>query len=225
MIKRWWVCEYLALPFATGRIFSVDAIRIARTMRLICQLPGPIVTFFGGREAYYEGKYATWATTLAQECVRNGMAVVSGGGPGIMAAANCGAQAAAHAQGDNRIWTLGICVDGVDLDFSNTCAPTVTVPYFFMRKWFLMSYASAIVVLPGGIGTLDELFELLNLIKARKQMDIPVILMGVNYWHSLLEWYKHAVDYELIKGDYGHMLRTTDNLAEVIALLKSKVKK
>jgi len=223
-MKRWWVREYLSLPFATGRIFSTDSWYVMSAMRAICQLPGPIVTFFGGREAYHEGKYAIWATTLAQECVRNGLAVLSGGGPGIMAAANCGARQAVRQQGDKRIWTLGICVGGVDLDFRNTCAPTVTVPYFFMRKWFLMSYASAIVVLPGGIGTLDELFELLNLIKARKQADIPVILMGVSYWHSLLEWYKHAVDYELIKEDYGHMLHTTDDLAEVIALLKSKVK-
>ncbi len=223
-MKRWWICEYVALPFATGRLFSADAIRVMRTTRAVCNLPAPIISFFGGREAYIDGKYTVWANTLAQECVRAGMAVMTGGGPGIMAAANCGAQEAARERGDNKMWTLGICVEGVDLDFNNTCAPLVSVPYFFMRKWFLMYYTNAIVVFPGGIGTLDELFDILNLIKLRKRTDIPIILMGVHYWHSLLAWYKHAVDYALIKESYEHTLQVTDDVSEVIAVLQSRIK-
>src|SRR5665213_1599011 len=110
-MKCWWICEYFSLPFATGRIFSADAWRVMRATRAICQLPGPIVTIFGGREAHAQGKYTVWAHTLAQECVRNGMSVISGGGPGIMAAANCGAMEAGRERGDGRVWTLGLCVD------------------------------------------------------------------------------------------------------------------
>src|SRR5579872_3992220 len=113
-MKCWWIREYCALPFASGRLFSSDFWSIMRATRAVCRLATPRVTFFGGHEAYQEGKYTVWAHTLGRECVRAGRAVMTGGGPGIMAAANCGAQEAARERADGHKWTLGITVKGLD---------------------------------------------------------------------------------------------------------------
>src|SRR5690348_9083373 len=114
-MKRWWVSEYLNVPFATGRPFSTDWWRIFRAVHTMRRLPTVTITFFGGREAYDQGKYTQWAHELARECVGHDMAVMTGGGPGIMAAANMSAHNRAH--GRPGLWTLGVRVDGVDEDF------------------------------------------------------------------------------------------------------------
>src|SRR5690349_17645786 len=132
-MKRWWISEYIRLPFTAGRFFSFDFWYLIRALRAVLRLSSPVVTFFGGRDAYLEGKYTEWAYTLARGCVQEGMSVMTGGGPGVMEAANCGAREGARQRADGRLWTLGVSVDGVDVDFKNTCASLVSVPFFFMR--------------------------------------------------------------------------------------------
>lgn len=222
-MKRWWVFDYMQVPFATGRPYSFDWWRVAKAIRCMSRLPKVTITFFGGRDAYQEGKYTQWAHELASACVAQNMAVMTGGGPGIMAAANESALRAASGGPRGTIWSLGVRVDGVDEEFKNGDVAYITLPHFFMRKWLMISYAQGIVVFPGGIGTLDELFEVLNLIKTGKMAKVPVILMGVNYWHFLLDWYEHAVDFALIKAEYRHMFKITDDVSEVIALLKAQI--
>ncbi len=222
-MKQWWVCDYMQVPFATGRLFSFDWWRVMKAIRCMSRLPAVTITFFGGREAYEEGKYTQWARELARACVAHDMAVMTGGGPGIMEAANDSALHAASGRPSGIIWSLGVRVDGVDEEFKSKQVPCVTLPHFFMRKWLMISYAQGIVVFPGGIGTLDELFEVLNLIKTGKMAKVPVILMGINYWHFLLDWYEHAVDFALIKAEYRHMFKITDDVSEVIALLKADI--
>lgn len=218
-MKYWWAYDYIRLPFALGRPFSSDWWDIARAVRVLHALPPVTITFFGGREAYEEGKYTHWARELAQACVANRMAIITGGGPGIMAAANMSAQAEALQRGYTGLWSLGVRVEGVDDDFIPTGIQSITLPHFFMRKWCMIYYAQGFVVFPGGIGTLDELFEILNLMKTGKMPTAPVVLMGTNYWRSLLAWYEHAIEYELIQVQYKDMLHVTDDLQQAISIL------
>lgn len=184
----------------------------------LAKLSQPIVSVFGGKGAYEGGKYAQWAEQFAAECAKKGMSIVTGGGPGIMEAANCGAFNAAK---DKKRSTLGIGVSGVDLNFYNECAPMVNVDYFFVRKWLLTHYACAFVLFPGGIGTVDEFFEVLNLMKLKKMKRVPVILVGKKYWEDLLDWYERAFKSEFISTPPQQMLIVTDDIHEAVQIIVS----
>lgn len=188
----------------------------------LAKLRQPIVAIFGGTRAFKEGKYAQWAEQAGELCVKQNMSVITGGGPGIMEAANCGA----YNQGDpGSKWTLGIGVDGVDPKFSNPCAPVIRVDYFFARKWLLTRYASGFILFPGGIGTVDELFEVLNLTKLGKMKRVPIVLVGKAYWHHLIEWYQHAFEYELIDGPPETAFCVTDDPDEAVKIIAGFKKK
>jgi uncharacterized protein (TIGR00730 family) len=173
----------------------------------------PVVAVFGGKGAYAKGKYAMWAYDFSAKIAKQGMSIITGGGPGIMEAANCGAYEASKKK---KGATLGIGVTGVDKDFFNECAPIITVDYFFVRKWLLTHYACSFVIFPGGIGTVDELFEALNLMKLNKMKRVPVILVGVEYWHNLIEWYKKAHEDDFISTPIEKALVITDDLDEAV---------
>ncbi len=169
----------------------------------------PVVAVFGGKGAYTKGKYAMWAYDFSAIMARQGMSVITGGGPGIMEAANCGAYEASEKK---RGSTLGVGVRGVNKDFFNECAPIITVDYFFVRKWLLTHYACCYVFFPGGVGTVDELFEALNLMKLNKMKRAPVILIGMEYWHHLIAWYKRAHGDDFISAPIEKALIITDDL-------------
>jgi uncharacterized protein (TIGR00730 family) len=153
---------------------------------------------------------------LAREVGRrlggSGFAVITGGGPGAMEAANCGARdAGAHSIGLNidlpfEHEHVSPCVD-LSLDFH----------YFFCRKVMFVRYANAFVVLPGGYGTLDELFEALCLIQTEKIHSFPVILVGTAYWSGLVEWLRGQVvgEGKIDVGDLD-LMHLTDDLDDVV---------
>ncbi|HRN78142.1 MAG TPA: TIGR00730 family Rossman fold protein [Candidatus Dependentiae bacterium] len=218
-MKWFWLIEWACIPFK-GRWYNpMDWWQILKATYYVSRLKDPIVTIFGGVGAYEEGKYTQWAYSIAQKCVENDMSVITGGGPGIMAAANCGAYDKAKELGISRLVSLGIGVYDVDPNYKNLCAPVVLLPYFFMRKWFLNNYASGFIVMPGGIGTAEELFEILNCMKTGKMKSAPIVLVGKNYWHHLIGWYNHAVEYELIKKQFIDLFIVTDDIDEAINLL------
>lgn len=147
---------------------------------------GPCVSVFGSARTHYNDKYYKLAEDIAFKLVQNGYGVITGGGPGIMEAANKGA-----AKGKGK--SVGI---NIDLPFEQRANPyidpdkLITFDHFFVRKIMFMKYAQGFIVLPGGFGTFDELFEALTLIQTRKIGKFPIILVGRKYWSGLIAWIK-----------------------------------
>ncbi len=151
---------------------------------------GPSVAIFGStNQNPVERKYYDLTEQIAEKVVRKGFGIITGGGPGIMECANKGAQ-----KGGGK--SCGLCIN---LPFESKPNPFIdsrfqlNFRYFFIRKVMFVRYAQAFVVLPGGFGTLDELFEALTLIQTKKIKPFPVYLVGKDYWKGLLEWLKNTV--------------------------------
>lgn len=150
---------------------------------------GPCVSIFGSARTKPNHKYYKLATEIAFNLTRNGYGVITGGGPGIMEAANKGAQA-----GGGRSVGLAITLPMeqkenpfIDMD------KLLQFDYFFIRKVMFMKYAQGFVVLPGGFGTLDELFEAITLIQTDKVEHFPIVMVGKKYWEPLLNWIKETM--------------------------------
>ena len=147
----------------------------------------PAVSIFGSARTQLADRYYDLAVRTAELLGRAGFAIITGGGPGIMEAANKGArQAGALSIGCN-----------IELPFEQElnlfCDKAMTFRYFFVRKTMFVKYSEAFVTFPGGFGTLDELFGALVLIQTRKISDFPVILFGTDYWSGLIEWLRQRV--------------------------------
>jgi uncharacterized protein (TIGR00730 family) len=150
---------------------------------------GPCVSIFGSARTHYNDKHYRLAEDIAFNLTQKGYGVITGGGPGIMEAANKGA-----ARGKGK--SVGI---NIDLPFEQ--APNqyidsdklITFDHFFVRKLMFMKYAQGFIVLPGGFGTFDELFEAITLIQTRKIGRFPIILVGKKYWSGLLNWIKEVM--------------------------------
>ncbi|MCM0678089.1 TIGR00730 family Rossman fold protein, partial [Micromonospora phytophila] len=166
----------------------------------LADLP-PAVSVFGSARSRPESPECRLAEELGAALARAGYAVITGGGPGVMEAANRGATEAGGL-------SVGL---GIELPFEQGINDWVDLPidfrYFFARKTMFVKYAQAFVVLPGGFGTMDELFEALTLVQTGKVTRFPVVLMGADYWRGLLDWLRDtmaadgkigAVDLELI---------------------------
>ncbi len=158
--------------------------------------------------------------------VEHNMSIITGGGPGIMESANCGAQKATVPGDQKRLHTLGIMVRNVDPGFENSCAPTFRLSYMFLRKWFLIHYSSGFVFFPGGIGTMDELFHLLDLMKLDKVPQAPIVLIGTVYWEKVRDWYVNvAIKEELVPAQFENLFVITDDLREAVEILKKALQK
>lgn len=183
----------------------------------ISQLSGSIITIFGATSAAQYTPYTKLAHDIAHQCVLHGMSILTGGGPGVMEAANCGACHQAQKEKKDHQHTLGISVQKLDSGYTNPCPPIIHVNTFFIRKWLLINYSCAFIVLPGGIGTADELFEVLNLIVTEKLDKIPIVLVGTSYWQPLIDWYeKSGIAHGLIKNTWQDLLVVVDSVEEVM---------
>lgn len=150
---------------------------------------GPSVSIFGSSRISQDNDYYAKAIDLSIKIVKKGFAVITGGGPGIMEAFNKGAQTAGGI-------SCGICIDvPTELESNPYIDPKYKLKfrYFFVRKVMIIRYAQACVFLPGGLGTLDELFEVLTLIQTQKIRPFPIYLMGKSYWSGLKDWLKNVV--------------------------------
>lgn len=150
---------------------------------------GPCVTIFGSARTKEENPYYSVAEEIGYRLTLNGYGVITGGGPGIMEAGNRGAK-----RGGGP--SVGI---NIVLPFEQTSNPyidmdkVITFDYFFVRKVMFIKYSQGFIVLPGGFGTLDELFEALTLIQTKKIGRFPIILVGKNYWSGLMDWIKNTM--------------------------------
>ncbi|MCL2329158.1 MAG: TIGR00730 family Rossman fold protein [Bacteroidetes bacterium] len=150
---------------------------------------GPCVSIFGSARTKENEKYYKLTQEIARKLTENGFGVITGGGPGIMEAANRGAK-----EGNGK--SVGL---NIDLPFEQhpnkyiDSDKLIDFEYFFVRKAMFMRYSQGYVVMPGGFGTLDELFEALTLIQTEKIGAFPVILVGKEYWEGLLDWIKREM--------------------------------
>lgn len=176
----------------------------------------PAVTVYGSARIKEDHPYYKLARKLSQALAREGFSVLTGGGPGIMEAANRGAKEG----GGNSI---GL---NIELPMEQVSNPYITFGlsfrYFFVRKVMMVKYASAFFLLPGGLGTLDELFETLTLLQTKKIKPFPVVLLGEEYWAGLLDWIKKRVLAEgmISESDMG-LFHVTDDVEEAIRLVKN----
>lgn len=173
---------------------------------------GPSVAFFGSSRTKANDPYYTLTTQLAAKIVKKGLGIITGGGPGIMQAANEGARLAGGR-------SCGLCIDLPTEEAPNSFIDRnylLRFRYFFVRKVMFVRYAQAFVVMPGGFGTLDEFFEALTLIETRKIAPFPVFLVGKSYWSGLLDWMKNTVVAQgNIWPDQMNFICVTDDLDEV----------
>jgi uncharacterized protein (TIGR00730 family) len=176
---------------------------------------GPAVTIFGSARTPADGAEYQTAESIATGLVKSGYAVITGGGPGIMEAANKGAVEAGGV-------SVGL---GIELPREQGLNEFVDVGlefrYFFVRKTVFIKYSQAFVVLPGGFGTMDELFEALTLVETGKITRFPIVLVGSSYWSGLLAWMKDTM---LPRGNIGgndlSLINIADDPDEVVKIIR-----
>jgi len=184
-----------------------DFIRGFRTFHFL----GPCVTVFGSARFGETHEYYALARRVGGALVELGFTVMTGGGPGIMEAANRGAREA-------RGRTVGC---NVQLPFEQTPNPYldrwVTLRYFFTRKVMLLKYSYAFIVMPGGLGTMDEMFEALTLIQTGKVREFPVVLMGREYWAPALAMIERMAETSTISPEDLDLFFVTDDVDEAMS--------
>ena len=172
---------------------------------------GPCVTIFGSARTQPGTTYYELARRMGSECAKLGFTVITGGGPGIMEAGNRGAFEAGGR-------SIGI---NIQLPHEQSGNPyvnrSVAMHYFFTRKTILVKYSYAFIVLPGGAGTLDEMFETMTLIQTRKIRNFPIILMGRDYWQPLMDFVYQMAEAGTINPDDPDLIFFTDDPEEAIA--------
>ena len=175
---------------------------------------GPAIAVFGSARTHPGDTTYDQAEQTGRALVDAGFAVITGGGPGSMEAANKGASEAGGV-------SVGL---GIELPFESGLNQWsdigVNFRYFFARKTMFVKYSQGFIVLPGGFGTLDELFEALTLAQTGKVTSFPVVLLGVAYWSGLIGWLRDtALDQGTIKQSDLDMLRLTDDVEEAVAVM------
>ncbi len=178
---------------------------------------GPCVSVFGSARTKPDQKYYKLTEKIAQKIVDHGYGVITGGGPGIMEAGNKGA----HLAGGTSV---GL---NIELPFEQHDNPyidhdkSLDFDYFFVRKVMFVKYSQGFVVMPGGFGTLDELFEAITLIQTNKIDKFPIILVGTEYWGGLIDWIKTTLldSFKNISDGDIDLLHVVDTENEVIAIL------
>jgi len=196
----------------TWRVFRIMA-EFVEGMETLSQL-GPAVSVFGSARAKPGEPAYDMAYETARLLVGAGYSIITGGGPGVMEAANKGATEA----GGESV--------GLNIDLPYEQAPNryistlIGFRYFFCRKFMFVRYARAFVILPGGYGTLDELFEALTLMQTNRIIRFPVVLMGTDYWKGLIDWLKSDAEARgCIEGDDLSIFRMTDEPAEAVDII------
>ena len=213
----------LATEFATAagatnnareawRVFGIMAEFVEATERL--GIVRPAVSIFGSARIAKDSPYYALTETIARQLSDSGFAVISGGGPGVMEAANKGAFA-------GKSLSVGL---NIQLPHEQAANPyqdvSQTFRHFFTRKFMFVKLASAYVVMPGGFGTLDELLEALTLIQTKKTPRIPLILVGSEFWTGLIVWFKERlVSDGMIAASDMDLIQIIDSPEQIVAAI------
>jgi len=203
----------------------------------LTRLNQPVITVFGGSRLEKDSPYSQKAATLGRDLARDGFSIITGGGPGIMEAANMGAYEfskdckgsckakecdAKHCK--RRLVTIGIGVEGLAIERLNPYTQDLIImDHFFTRKWLLVRYSVGFVVFPGGFGTLDELFEVVTLIQTEKMPPTAIVLVGKDYWQPLLDFITgSALAQGLVEQKDIEIFTVVDDPDEAAAIIKEK---
>ncbi|AYN68165.1 TIGR00730 family Rossman fold protein [Euzebyella marina] len=177
---------------------------------------GPCVSIFGSARTKEGAPYYELAVDIAQKIAEAGYGVITGGGPGIMEAGNKGANLAGGT-------SVGL---NIDLPFEQHDNPyidsdkSLDFDYFFVRKVMFVKYSQGFVVMPGGFGTLDELFEAITLIQTNKIEKFPIILVGTEFWTGLMDWVKNTMlDVKNISPHDLDLIKLVDSAEEVVEII------
>jgi uncharacterized protein (TIGR00730 family) len=175
---------------------------------------GPAIAVFGSARTKRDSPYYAMGVDLGEKLARAGFAVITGGGPGSMEAANRGA---------NRGGGISVGL-GIELPFESGLNQWVDLGinfrYFFARKTMFVKYSQGFAVLPGGLGTFDELFEALTLVQTQKVTSFPVVLIGTDYWSGLLDWLRDSVlGHGNISATDLELFQLTDDVDEVVEIM------
>jgi uncharacterized protein (TIGR00730 family) len=210
--------------------YIVDAITVQDSWRLFKILAelvdgfeklsemGPCVSIFGSARLLPTDETYAKTVTVAKKLAENGFNIITGGGPGVMEAGNKGAK-------EGGAQSIGL---NILLPFEQQTNPYVDISldfqYFFVRKVMFIKYAQAYVGMPGGFGTLDEIFEALTLIQTKRIRPFPVILVGSDYWQSLWDWIQNTLlERKLISPEDMDLVTIVDDPDEVAKIIKRTV--
>lgn len=185
----------------------------------VLHFAGPCITIFGSARFKEDHPWYIKTTELSGKIAKLGFSIMTGGGPGIMEAANRGARAVGgRSVGCN-----------IQLPFEQSGNPYldkwVSIKYFFVRKTLLIKYSYAFIVMPGGFGTLDELFESLTLVQTGKILDFPIIIVGKEYHKELFDYIQKLVEKGTISAEDVDLIHLTDDLDEVVEICKGLIPK
>ncbi len=178
----------------------------------------PAITIYGSSRTRPDSRYYQLAESIAAKLAELGYSIVTGGGPGIMEAANKGAFEAGGL-------SIGL---NIDLPHEQELNKYINLPldftYFFVRKVMLMKYSMAFICMPGGFGSMDELFESLTLIQTERVKPFPVILVGKEYWSGLIDWIKDQfLKNETIDEEDLHLFKLLDDVDDVVKMITKTV--
>ncbi len=176
----------------------------------------PAVTIYGSSRLAADDKLYAQTEEIAYRLGTKGFSIITGGGPGVMEAANKGALKAG-------VTSVGLNIEMPEAQEGNPyTTKSITFHHFFVRKVMLVKYASAFVIMPGGLGTLDELTEVLTLIQTLKIKPFPVALFDSEYWRGFLDWLRNSVlTRKFISEKDFYLLRVCDHPDEVVAVVES----
>lgn len=180
---------------------------------------GPCISIFGSARTKPDNPHYKMAVKIASRLTEEGYGIITGGGPGIMEAGNKGAAL-------NNGVSVGL---NIDLPFEQNHNPYIDPDknlnhrYFFIRKVMFVKYAQAFVVMPGGFGTLDELFEVLTLIQTKKVSKVPIILVGTSFWSGMKEWIKTVMleQYQNVNPDDMNLFFLTDDVEDIVKIINN----
>ena len=184
---------------------------------------GPCISIFGSARTQPDNKYYQLTVDLAEKLAEEGYGVITGGGPGIMEAGNKGAH-------DGGGTSVGL---NIELPFEQHFNPYIdkdknlNFDYFFVRKVIFVKYSQGFVVMPGGFGTLDEMFEALTLIQTKKIGKFPIILVGSSFWAGLIDWIKAVLieQERTVNAEDLNLFKVVDTADEVLETLDNFYKK
>lgn len=184
----------------------------------ISRAGGPYVSIFGGARFAQKDPYAQKAHDLAQMLVKANISVLTGGGPGIMQAASCGA-----VQPDTKAKSIGIGVKDLNEGRNECVQMYFELQYFFARKWLLTHYSSAFIVFPGGFGTLDEMAEVITHIQTKHLAPVPIVLIGTEFWDPFMQWIEtEAIKHGTLSRADVELFSVTDDLEQAFCLVRDE---
>ena len=184
----------------------------------LSSIKGPAVSFFGSARTKPDDPYYKLTIMIAAELANNDYTVITGGGPGIMEAANKGA---AETGGNSVGLNINLPFEQEPNIFTNL---PLSFKYFFVRKVMFIKYALAFICMPGGFGTLDEAFEALTLIQTKRIKPFPVILVGSEYWSGLIDWMKEKMlAADKVDNEDMVIFNVMDDPVEIVSYIKKTV--